>query len=84
MSKPTKFLHALRAHVELAVEYDPQNMEQIAVLNTQIREAVRKLPGFVDVKFQLGKIPAPAVIEAAEPADQAAAHPLDLPASLKK
>lgn len=60
-----RHLHALKAHVELALEYDPQNLEQLTALNTQIREAARKLPGFVDVKFSLGKIPAPveAIVE---------------------
>lgn len=69
----TKHIHALKAHVELALEYDPNNIEQLALLNTQIREAVRKLPGYVKVEFSLGKIPTPVVDE-----------PLAIPGFLQK
>lgn len=56
MSK-IKHINVIKAHIEVAIPFGPE--DNLLLLTTQIKEAARKLTGFVDCKTTLGKVPAP-------------------------
>ncbi len=55
----TKHIHVVAATISVALEYSPDDLEQVTALNSQIREAARKLPGYRGIEIKLGKVPAP-------------------------
>ncbi len=80
-----KFLHAIVAHIEIALEYDPNDLAGLTTLNAQIRDQARKLSGYRDIRIALGKIPAPpaAIVEVAKDA-AVVADDLTIPANLRR
>lgn len=75
-----KHIPVVMATIKVALEYIPNDLQAAAAIQNQIKEAARKLPGFISVESRTGRIPAPDPVAPVQQQETS----LDVPPFLKR